>query len=66
MVWCKTRALQYCDVGNAVQAFASMASDLNKCPETRDHAGIDLGMNLLHIGELSSVDEMRRFIEGFH
>ena len=64
--WCKKRALQYCDMGELQNAFASMGSDLGKHPETANHAGIQLGMGLLMIGDLSSADKMRKFIEGFN
>lgn len=66
LIWCKERALKYCDIGDTEQAFASMASDLDKHEETKNHAGIRLGMMMLMAGQLSSVDKMRKFIEGFH
>ncbi len=43
-----------------------MASDLNKHDETRDHRGIELGMELIMVGQLSTQREMRKFIEGFN
>ncbi len=33
--WCKKRALEYADKGELLTALASMASDLNKHPETQ-------------------------------
>jgi hypothetical protein len=66
LAWCKKRALEYVDVGDVNQAFASMGSDLRKHDETRNHAGIELGMMLLMSGRLSSPAEMRTFIEGFN
>jgi len=33
--WCKKRALEYIDINDLQQAFASMVSDLNKHPETK-------------------------------
>jgi hypothetical protein len=65
LAWCKERALEYCDIGDAQQAFASMGSDLGKHPETANHAGIRLGMMMLMSGRLSTAEEMRKFIEGF-
>jgi hypothetical protein len=53
-------------MGDVNQAYASMASDLGKHPETANHAAIQLGMMLLMGGHLSSTMEMRKFIEGFH
>lgn len=64
--WCKERALQYCDMGDVSQAYASMASDLGKHPETQGHSAIELGMMLMMGGHLSSPDKMREFINGFN
>jgi hypothetical protein len=64
--WCKQRALEYCDMGDVAQAFASMSSDLGKHPETENHAAIQLGTMLLIAGHLNSPAEMRKFIEGFN
>ena len=60
LAWCKQRALEYCDAGDVDQAFASMASDLGKHPETEGHMGIQLGMTQLMGGMLSSPAQMRR------
>ena len=64
--WCKDRALDYVNMGDTTEAFASMGSDLSKHPETANHAGIQLGMGLLMIGQLNTQAEMRKFIEGFN
>ena len=66
MKWCKERALKYCDIDDTQQAYASMASDLSKHPETDGHIGIMLGMGMLLSGSLSTPDEMRKFINGFN
>lgn len=66
LAWCKKRALEYCDVGDVNQAFASMASDLGKDPSTEGHIGIHLGMEQLMGGMLSTPYQMRHFIEGFN
>lgn len=66
LAWCKKRALQYCDMGEVNQAFASMASDLGEHHETANHSGIQLGMMMLMGGHLSTTDAMRKFIEGFN
>lgn len=63
---CKARALKYLESGDTMNAFTSMASDLDKHPETKDHAGIAIGLGLMMIGSLSDAHEMRRFIEGFN
>lgn len=64
--WCKQRALEYADKGDAASAMASMTSDLNAHPETKGHAAIELGLMLLLGGHLSAPAEMRKFIEGFN
>ncbi len=64
--WCKKRALELVEAGDLTQAWASMASDLGKHSETKDHAAIHLGMVMVTSGQLSSPTEMREFIEGFN
>ena len=64
--WCKQRACEYLERGDVMQAFTSMGSDLDKHPDTKDHPGVKIGLNLLMIGSLSTVPEMRHFIDGFH
>lgn len=67
LAWCQQRALAYLDAGDLYKAFASLASDLQKHPETRDHPGVQQGMRLAATGALRPNDlaAMRRFIEGF-
>jgi hypothetical protein len=64
--WCKKRALKHIDAGDLAGAYTSMAYDLRKHPETENHVGIKDGMMLLITGNLSTADEMRKFIEGFN
>ncbi len=64
--WCKKRALEYVDTDDTSQAWASMASDMSKHPETANHSALELGMMLLMGGHLSSPDKMRKFILGFN
>lgn len=66
LAWCKKRAFEYVDMGDLSQAYASMASDLGKHPETQDHPAIGLGMMLMMGGNLQTEAEMRKFIEGFN
>lgn len=66
LAWCKQRALEYVDLGDNPQAFASMASDLNKHSGTQGHSAIQLGTMLLFGGHLSTPEQMRKFIEGFN
>lgn len=64
--WCKKRALVYVDANDPVQAYSSMSSDLSNHPETANHPGIALGMALMMGGQLSTQDQMRKFIDGFN
>ena len=64
--WCKERALAELDQGGIAPAWASLCSDLSKHADTRDHAGIELGMMMLLGGHLSTVGAMRDFIKGFN
>ncbi len=64
--WCKARALEYVEENDLPQAFASMASDLGKHPETEGHMGIDLGMMQLMSGHLNTQTAMKKFIEDFN
>jgi hypothetical protein len=66
LAWCKKRALEYCDMNDWEQAWASMASDLGKHPETQNHVAIELGMGMIMAGYISNTQEMRKFIEGFN
>lgn len=66
LAWCKTRALAYVDSDNPQEGITSMLSDLRKHPETKSHAGSELGIMLMLGGHLSSPSEARRFIEGFN
>ena len=64
--WCKQRAREYCDRGDAMNALTSMFSDLEKHPETADNAGILMGFAMMMGGMLDSPHEARRFIDGFN
>lgn len=64
--WAKQRAIEYVDMGNPQDAYASLVSDLGKHPETENHAGIQLGMMQMVGGFLETPDAMRKFIEGFN
>jgi len=64
--WCKDRALEYCDMGDAIQAWASMSSDLSKHPETANHPAIQIGLMMVMSGMLENVNKTRKFIEGFN
>lgn len=66
LAWCKQRALEYVDAGDVSNAFASMISDMQKHPQTFGHIGLNLGSAMMFSGNLSSIAEMRHWIEGFN
>lgn len=65
--WAKGRALECLATGDVRSAFTSLASDLSQNPETSaEHIVTQrIGLPQLLSGQLSSVEQMRRFIEGF-
>lgn len=65
LAWAKQRALEYVDAGELANAVASMMSDLRKHDELADHRGILLG-NMYLMGGLMSLEECRKWIEGFN
>lgn len=68
LAWCKQRALEYVDVGDLQNAFASFASDVAKHPETesiRDTIA-GLGMPLLMMGHLDTPHKMREHLNGYN
>ena len=66
MQWSKQRALEYVEQGDIQGAYASIASDLQKHPDTQGHIGIEMGMLQLMGGILRTPEQMRHFIEGFN
>lgn len=64
LAWAKGRALEYVAQDDWPNAWSSLVSDLQKHPDTKGHAAIELGALLSLGGHLSSVREMREFIEG--
>lgn len=65
--WCKRRAMEYVDSGNLQEAFASMASDVTKHPETSHHMSTNqLGMSMLMAGHIGTEREMTNRIQGYN
>jgi hypothetical protein len=64
--WSKDRALEYLKNNDIQGAFTSMISDIVKHPETSYHIETNkLGVILLMNGSLDTVDEMRKWINGY-
>lgn len=66
LAWCKQRALEYIDKGDINEGIASMMSDMNKHDETRSPALQQLAAMMLLTGQLNSVHEARKFINGYN
>ena len=66
LAWAKARAQEYVDQGDNANAFASMASDLSKHPDTEGHPGVGLGMMQMMGGGFGTEQQMREFIDGFN
>lgn len=64
LAWCKTRALEYVDMGDLNNAYSSLVSDLNNHPETQGHVAGQVGMLEMLSGGLDTPAKMRDFIEG--
>jgi len=64
--WCKDRAMEYVKTGDLTQAFASFSSDMSKHKETKDHAALHLGTQLMFSGRLSTPESMEEWILGFN
>ena len=65
--WCKDRALEILDRnGDIGEAYASFCGDMAKHPETQNHSAIGLGLIMMMSGFNNTIEEMRKFINGFN
>lgn len=64
--WCKDRANEYLEKGDTSGAFASMQSDMAKHEETANHMALEMGAILMVTGSLSTVSQMKGWINGFN
>ena len=63
LAWCKQRALEYVEAGDATNAVASMLSDMSKHPETK----LDPMFGMMGLMEAQRGPEsVRRWVEGFN
>ena len=67
LAYCKERALEYADRGEAGAAMSSLIQDLGAHPETEDSVRVvtDLMFPLAMMGDFARPGELRKFIEGF-
>ena len=63
--WCKEQALAHLDRGDAAGAVTAMCSAMRRHPETANHAGLPLLVQLAAEGRLDGPGELRKFIEEF-
>lgn len=63
--WCKIRAREYLQHGDVMNAVTSMVSDLAKHPETTTEGNTFIFMLAMIAASSGSIEEARRFIEGF-
>ena len=64
--WCKQRAMEYVEMNDLTQAFASFQSDMGKHKETANHMALKMGTMLILSGNLSNAFEMEKWITGFN
>lgn len=62
--WVKKRALELAQAGHVIKAMDSIASDLQKHPETKGHLAPEFGLQLYMAGKISTPEQMIEFIEG--
>lgn len=67
--WARTRALEYCDMGDGSGALGSLVSDLNKHERTqhimRNLQELAMGLLILDLQRgRNGGEEMRKFIDG--
>jgi len=63
--WCKVRAREYLEMGDSLNAVASMMSDLRKHPETNAVADA-MGMIAIMTAKEKNLTATKKFIEGFN
>jgi hypothetical protein len=66
LAWCKQRALEYIDRGQITEGLISMMRDMGKHPETASPALDQMTAGLMVIGALSTLEEARKHINGYH
>ena len=66
IAWAKDRAMEYVRQGDHDMAIVSLMSDLTKHPETQDHDCILLGTMLAINGNLSTIPQVRDWIDGIN
>ena len=64
--WCKQRAREYCESGDAINALMLMFSDLGEHPETANHVGIKLGLMLIAVGNANNKAAVVRHINCYN
>ena len=60
------QAEPYLEQGDFSQAWTAHTSELKKHKETKEHLGIELGIQLLMAGFIGDVEKMREHLQGFN
>jgi hypothetical protein len=63
--WSRNRAEEYLILGKVEAAYNSFSSDLQKHPETKNHPDLLLGLQMIMNEQLSTVEQMRKFLADF-
>jgi hypothetical protein len=64
LAWAKKRALEYLDVGDLMNAFTSMGSDLSKHPDLKKIGAMMFPVGMLYVMR-HDARQLRSWIEGF-
>jgi len=63
---CKVTTIQIVNSGDIIRGWTSFLSDMLKHDETKSHSALDLGMILYMGGHLSTIQSMKKYINGFN
>ncbi len=63
--WCKKRAMEAMTDGNMAAGWASFLQDMDQHPETKNHVFLETGSIMVFGGQISTLEEMKKHINGF-
>lgn len=63
--WCKKRAMEAMTDGNIASGWASFLQDMADHPETKDHISLRMGNEMVFGGQINTLEEMKKYINGF-
>lgn len=65
LAWCKKRAMEAMTDGNMAAGWASFVQDMAEHPETQDHVFLEKGTLMVFGGQISTLEEMKKYINDF-